>query len=351
MQHSTATAGTTPEWPIDETDATVDQRVGPFSALPAHLRQLGVDPAAVLADCCLPPEALDRPDGRMPFAATSALLDAATRHTGRDDFALQFGLTLRLDHAGAVGELARYAATLGDALRAAAVHQCLYSRGALTFLIDDGASACFGYSVYRAPTVGAQLLQDAVAGMILNGIRDIIGGDWLPDRVLLARRRPASVAAYRRAFGIPVVFDAEFSGVHFPAQALHKRPHAADPRRFEMLQAQIAVAGQRELLDDLRRALRVEMLHGQAHGDRVARVLDMHRRTLNRRLRDLGVTFQRVLDEVRFDTARHFLQLTAMPLPQIACALGYTEETSFARAFRRWSGLSPGRFRIRPPAP
>ena len=322
--------------------------------MPAHLRQQGVEPSLVLADCGLPPEALSLPDARIPFAATGALLDAAARRTGRDDFALHFGQTLRLAHLGAVGELARHAATLGDALRAVAVHQCLHSRGALTFLITDGGSAFFGYSVYRALAAGGDLLQDAVAGLIFNGMRELVGGEWLPDQVLLARRQPVVPAAYRRAFRVAVGFDEEFTGLRFPVQALGRPTAAADRRRFDILQAQIAAAMQPELIDDLRRTLRVEMLRGQTHGNRVAQVLDMHRRTLDRRLRDLGVTFQRVRDEVRFDTARHFLQLTDMPLLHIACALGYAEASSFARAFRRWSGSSPGRFRARPqglPAP
>jgi AraC-like DNA-binding protein len=354
MQATTVTTGTAAPGPLEGLDAEVDQRVGPFSTLPAQLQQLGVDAAQVLADCDLLPAALDLPDGRIPFAATGALLDAATRRTGCEDFALQFGRNLRLAHLGAVGELAHHAATLGDALRAVAVHQCLHSRGALAFLIEDRGSACFGYSVYRALPVGAELLQDAVAGLIINGVRELVGGDWLPGEVLLARSHPASPAPYQRAFPVPLGFDAEFTGLRFPTQALQMPLPAADRRQFETLQAQIAAAEQHVLVDDLRRALRVEMLQGHSQGDRVAQVLDMHRRTLNRRLRASGVTFQGVLDEVRFNTASHFLQSTDMPLPHIACALGYAEETSFTRAFKRWSGLSPGRFRGRPqglPAP
>jgi AraC-like DNA-binding protein len=52
-----------------------------------------------------------------------------------------------------------------------------------------------------------------------------------------------------------------------------------------------------------------------------------------------------VLDEVRYDTARHLLRLTDMPLLQVATSLGYADVTAFTRAFRRWSGASPGRFR------
>jgi AraC-like DNA-binding protein len=92
-------------------------------------------------------------------------------------------------------------------------------------------------------------------------------------------------------------------------------------------------------------ALRLQMVHGRAANDAVAQTLEMHRRTLHRRLRECGTTFRQVLDEVRYDTARHFLCTTDMPLTEIAVALGYSEVTAFTRAFRRWSGETPSRFR------
>jgi AraC-like DNA-binding protein len=77
----------------------------------------------------------------------------------------------------------------------------------------------------------------------------------------------------------------------------------------------------------------------------VAHTLDVHRRTLHRRLRQQGTSFRQVLDEIRYDTARHLLQLTDMPLLQVATSLGYSDVTTFTRAFKRWSGASPGRYR------
>jgi AraC-like DNA-binding protein len=93
------------------------------------------------------------------------------------------------------------------------------------------------------------------------------------------------------------------------------------------------------------RALRLQMLHGVASGDAVAQQLNLQRRTFNRRLESYGLTFQSVLDDVRYEVGRQLLRETELSVVEIACALGYEEGASFSRAFRRWSGLYPGAWR------
>jgi AraC-like DNA-binding protein len=109
---------------------------------------------------------------------------------------------------------------------------------------------------------------------------------------------------------------------------------------------QVAAAERRSLVNDLKRVLRVEMLRGATSASHVAQILKLHRRTLNRRLSDCGTSFQQLLDEVRYDSARHLLHLTRMPLAHIAASLGYAEASAFTRAFRRWSGTTPTQFRV-----
>jgi AraC-like DNA-binding protein len=78
-----------------------------------------------------------------------------------------------------------------------------------------------------------------------------------------------------------------------------------------------------------------------ASGDQVARLLLMHHRTLNRRLKAEGTTFQELLDEVRFEAACQLLDTARIPITEIAASLGYAETSAFSRAFRRWSGATP----------
>lgn len=99
--------------------------------------------------------------------------------------------------------------------------------------------------------------------------------------------------------------------------------------------------GDLDLALRLRRTLRTMLLAQNTSAEQVARVLLMHRRTLNRRLKAEGTTFQALLDEVRFETACQLLDMARIPVTAIAVSLGYSETSGFSRAFRRWSGATP----------
>jgi AraC-like DNA-binding protein len=73
----------------------------------------------------------------------------------------------------------------------------------------------------------------------------------------------------------------------------------------------------------------------------------MHTRALNRRLRDFGTNFQALVDEVRFEIARQMLENSAMEVSHVAATLDYADASAFTRAFRRWSGATPGVWRAK----
>jgi len=95
----------------------------------------------------------------------------------------------------------------------------------------------------------------------------------------------------------------------------------------------------------LRSALYAGLFSNAVSGDDMARYLHLHRRTLNRRLKQAGTTFRQVLDQVRFELAQEMLSDTSLHIAEIAARLGYRMPSTFTRAFRRWSGSSPARWR------
>jgi AraC-like DNA-binding protein len=103
------------------------------------------------------------------------------------------------------------------------------------------------------------------------------------------------------------------------------------------------------LTEDLRRVLRTELLRDTCSADTIARFFSMHRRTLHRHLRNEGLAFRQIANEIRFEIACELLAKTDMALGQIAAALKYSEPSAFTRAFRRWSGQAPSEWRIRHP--
>ena len=99
----------------------------------------------------------------------------------------------------------------------------------------------------------------------------------------------------------------------------------ADPKLHRMREEEIREKRGIDILSRLRRALRTLLLVGRSSGDEVAQMLSMNRRTLNRQLMAHGTSFQEVLDEVRLEAACQLLDVTRIPLGEIAASLGYAE--------------------------
>ena len=103
------------------------------------------------------------------------------------------------------------------------------------------------------------------------------------------------------------------------------------------------------LVADLGRVLRTEMLRESCSASAIARLFSIHRRTLSRHLRSLGLTYRQVANEVRFEIACELLETTDLTLSQIAAALKYSELSAFTRAFRRWCRQTPSEWRANHP--
>jgi AraC-like DNA-binding protein len=321
------------------------QRVGAFTSLPELIRQLGAESAPVLAASGLQVDDLAFAENRVPYPALVEALDIAARVTACRHFGLLAGRLWSLDDLGTVGQLARHSATVGRALDALTTFQHLNSEGALAFLLKRGDFVDFGYAIYHPGTSGAAQMYDANLAAGMNIMTQLAGAGWTPYEVFLPHARPADVAQYRALFKVVPRFDAEYCALRFPAQNLALPIDGAD--LIERMRAEQCArdAGPPDLLQQVYRALRRLMLENRHSGDDVAELLAMHRRTLNRRLKSEGLTFQRVLDDVRFEVSRDLLANSDIHLDDIAASLGYAAVTPFMRTFRRWSGTTPGQWR------
>lgn len=315
------------------------QRVGPFADLSRLLRELGTDPTEVMAG--FDTDVLGSPENRGPFVAMGRLLHQCAVKTGCQHFGLLVGQRTRLSHLGLPGQLARYSPTLGVAIRTFAVYQHLNSQGMATFLLEKDGVATLGSVVYQKGAEHVEQIYDFNVATMIGIMRELCGARWRPERVLFSHSEPTDDRPYRRAFQAPCRFNAERTALVFPASVLDHRLASADPEQLRILEAQADARDDFGLVFRLRRSLRILLLAQNVSGDQVARLLLMHRRTLNRRLMAEGTTFQRLLDEVRFEAACQLLDTARIPITEIAATLGYAETSAFSRAFRRWSGVTP----------
>jgi AraC-like DNA-binding protein len=112
---------------------------------------------------------------------------------------------------------------------------------------------------------------------------------------------------------------------------------------FAQLEDLTATSG--TFLAKLEKVIKTRLGHGPLALKEVARDMGMSTRTLQARLDRYGMTFRQLLDGVRHAQAKHALRNTDLPLTEIAFSLGFTTQTSFQHAFKRWTGTSPGSFR------
>jgi AraC-like DNA-binding protein len=183
-------------------------------------------------------------------------------------------------------------------------------------------------------------------------VRHLSGRHLLPTRVSLRHHRDDFQPAFRSFFGCDVVFGSAADEIAFPS-AIQPAPLAtADPFLHAMLIAQC----EEMHVDRLRpAALRASveneiaplLPHGKAQASTIARKLGMSQRTLARHLAAEGLSFTVILDEMKFDLAKHYLMEAKLPITTIAWLLGYREVSAFTHAFKRWTGKTPKQVRIK----
>jgi AraC-like DNA-binding protein len=324
-------------------------RIGPAAPIPELLRRLGADPASVFAAAGVDIEVFEDPDNLISYEARSRLLRHCADATGCRHFTHLLCQQAGLPSLGLVGLLVKYSPDAGTALRSLVRHFHLHARGAAVNLAVERDQATFSFGVYRARAEATDQVGDGAVTMMFNVMRALCGRAFKPIEVRFAHRKPQDVEPYRRYFQVPLRFDAEQYALVFPARWLDRPLPEADPEVRRLLQKQIDAIELNhgdDLPAQILSVLRTALLTSQAGADQVASLFSMHSRTLNRRLHAFGTTFRKLVDTGRFDIARQMLQSSTMDVMQIAELLGYADASAFTRAFRRWSGTTPGQWRI-----
>jgi AraC-like DNA-binding protein len=327
-------------------------RIAPLLGLPGLLSEMGLHPGRVIADSGLDATVFNDPENTIPFASAGRVLALSAERTGCEHLALLLGKNAGLDVLGVVGRLARASADVGSALRNAILYLHLHDRGAVPSLWMSGDQAMVAYTICQPDVPGTEQIYDLAMAITYNVISALAGPGWKPSEVRLHRSRPKAVEPYRRFFHAPVRFAAEHAAVVFPASLLDRALGGTDRLVHREIMREIDALedeGAGDLATQLRRVLRRMLIGGACQSEtclgHVSEMFAIHKRTLNRRLKDQGTSFKTLIDETRYELARQLLRDTHMGVAEVAAWLDYSDPASFDRAFRRWSGTSPSAWR------
>lgn len=313
------------------------------------VRSLGGEPEALLRRRGIVPGVDRQEDAFVPFASLANLLEDSARSLDCPDFALRLSAWQGLDILGPVAVIVRNSETVRDAFASIARFLFVHSPALHLREVDDGGPALVYHFEVSEPRVPS--LAQAYELSLANGIqilRLLTGADSHPDLVAFKHPRQGPLESYRAAFGAPVVFEHPWCGLEVD-RALASQPlTGADATTREVatryLEAQFGAqvdSFPERVAALVRRLLPV----GHATAATVAEQLQLHPRTLQRRLADEGTTFAELLDRERRRQAARLLAQPDLQLGQVAALLGYSEQSAFNRAFRRWYDATPRRYR------
>jgi AraC-like DNA-binding protein len=321
---------------------------GAFAEAIAH----GEDPAALCARFGLTPEQLADTDARVGADVMRRIWSELPTVIGVNDFGL--AVARRAESAGAlsvIGYLLRAAPTVGEGLKLALRFQRLVQDAVTSTWIARGDDVEVVLEerdpAFRLPR---HAIEFGFASMTL-GVRSATGRDLGPRRVAFRHPRPGDDREAQAVFACALEYGAPANAVTF-AQAVLDVPHrSSDPHLSELL-----LRHARDLEDRLpettsfatvvRSVLARDLERGEIGLATVARGLRLRPRTVQRRLHGEGTSLQRVLDELRRDLALHHLEDGELSILEVGLLLGFADQSSFHHAFVRWTGLTPGAYRL-----
>ncbi|MDX1757940.1 MAG: AraC family transcriptional regulator ligand-binding domain-containing protein [Marinobacter sp.] len=327
-------------------EATVS--IGWVNTVIAAAQRLSVDKDTLLATAGIPSAASEQE--RWPIDDITRLWHAAERCTGDPGFGLKVGAEFTPMSFSGVGFALQSAATLREAVAMAQRFQRLISDGGRFQVLAGNTATWLVYHPRQGKLAFSPHQIEAVLAAVVGFASWVTGARMKPLRVQFSQPRLGPPQGYETAFHSPVDFEQAFSGVLVDNEILDQPLPQADPQLAQVhtryTTARLAALSMNSAsVPELQRWLAARLGPVLPRRAEAAEALGISERTLARRLRDQGQTFDNLLDEVRRQRALQAVAETTAPLPEIAESLGFAEVSTFYRAFRRWTGLPPVRWR------
>lgn len=315
-------------------------------AIVRAMRRYGIDVDPVLVEIGMDQTLLQGGFARYSQEQISQLWRKAVVLSGDPAFSLSVAAEVRPGTFHVVGYAMSCSATLGRALHRFSYYCRLISDSTTATLSESGDTAVLDFLF---DTGGDPLIYqtiDTVLAATLGYSRWICGDAIRPVEVRFQHAGPADDAQHRQFFDAPIVYGAAQNCLVFDKADLDRPILAADEELASLLDS----LANRYLEERMtgRVAVRVrdlliaELPNGVISKTQVARRLHLTERTLLRRLKAEGTTFVDVLNEVRQELAFQYLQRPGMTVTDVAYQLGFSDENTFSRAFKRWTGRRPG---------
>ncbi len=339
-----------PPTPDTLRDRRLDTTLATSAQILDHLmRRLGIEPEPVFARHGIDPATLADPSARLPADATDAVVREIGVRCGDPAFGLQAAHCWHPTHLGALGHAWLASSSLKRGLERLHRYWQLIGQRASIALREQPDGVAVVLTNPRSDALVAAATTDIDFSVLVAMCRMNAGDAFAPVRIELIRPEPAERGPWDAFYGCPVRFGAAERCVVLPREEVES-PLSTSNRHLvgmldKMLAEDLARLDRSDVVARCKALLNKRLATGEVTATQVARDLAMSRRTLHRKLADAGTTWQHLVDDTRRDLALRLIEDPRRPIGEITFELGFSQQSAFARAFRRWSGSSPTRYR------
>ncbi len=308
----------------------------------------GIDPEPLFWEAGINPDLMKQSGKRYRVRKVKLLWQKAAKAIGDPCFGLKAAELWHPSNFSALGYAMLASATIRTALERMERYYHVISDERVLELndVEDGMqlTLVFNDTMHDIPE-----RNDASLAVILNICRVNYLEDLAPVSVTFNHPKPTCSSKFFEYFKCPVTFDAPVNSLTLPLEMADRILPGSNPQLAE-LNDQLMISYLEKLNpDDITQKVKAVVINqlpsGSVTDESVAKAVYMSNRTLQRKLENAGTTFKILLNETRKDLAKQYLRDQDTSMTEIAFLLGFSENSTFSRAFKRWTGVSPSQYR------
>jgi AraC-like DNA-binding protein len=301
----------------------------------------------------VPLAALATPETPLPVMMLLQFIHQAADREGIENLGVAMHDTVSITDTGLFGALICQSFTLYDALQ----RTCEISRLAMSesgdkvWLIEEAEQVwfCHSFPFYQPRDVYVNHSIFYSLRLQLSVVRRALGDRWQPSELHLPTAPSPTLAGAAQLWDTHIHYYKPFTAIHIPRAVLATPMPQISTTRATVDQADLqtwqATAPALDFVGSLEQIVSTLLLEGYPSIELMADVIGTSIRSLQRSLSQQGLTYSRLMDKVRYQKAISLMADAEIPLIEVAYALGYSEPANFSHAFKRWSGVSPRKFR------
>lgn len=312
----------------------------------------GLDPVRIWQEVGAGFVVQDDPNARAPIHYLDAAVMLAASRITDPAWGLKMAQCWHPGNLGVLGHAWLASSTLRTSLKRLTRYWKIVTTRAETGIDETPKGLRFSYALPQTHPVIATFLPDGILSLVLEMCRVNAGERLLPVQVSLRRSHPKDPGPWTGYFGCTVTFGAPDNSFTLATADVDRvlptsnRPLAGV---FDtLLTEQLAKLSRDDVVSRCKAEFLEQLSSGEPTADDIAQRLHMSGRTLQRKLAEANTTYVKLVDDTRRDMALRYIGDRNKSVSDITFLLGFSSQSAFSRAFKRWTGISPTAYRQQP---